>query len=95
MTMKKTSPPEEGITTTATAGRAEVILSTAVHGKTVRTEEGHTKNDRLNAKENLLNAENARSTAKTSRSTASGNLLTANGSHSEKNRKFDRYDEED
>lgn len=84
MTMKKTSPPEEGITTTATADRAEVILSTAVHGKTVRTEEGHTKNDRLNAKENLLNAENARSNAKTSRSTASGNLLTANGSHSEK-----------
>lgn len=31
--------PEEGITTTATADRAEVILSTAVHGKTVRTEE--------------------------------------------------------
>ena len=77
MTTKKTSPPEEGIMTTATVGHAETVLSTAVREKNARTEERHTKNVRLNAKEKLSNAKNARSTARTSRSTATGN-------HSEK-----------
>ena len=84
MTMKKTSPPEEGITTTATADRAEVILSTAVHRED-REDRGGSYEKRPFKREGKPFERRERSFERKNKPfDRERKPLTANGSHSEK-----------